>query len=70
MPESFIRIIAVAALTALAWLCLNSIETWVARIPGTGLLAEFPVVLPVVSVFVLLSAVSRLHEGLKARQSG
>ena len=70
MLEIAVRLIAVVALTTLAWLLLTSAEGWIMHIPGANLLADFPVVLPVIGVFGVLSAISRVHESLKHRHTG
>ena len=61
MPEFIIRAITVITLSAMAWWLFQAVPMSL----NATLLSEFPVILPLLAIFILLCAVSSVHEWLK-----
>ncbi len=63
MPEFLLRVIMVILLCVAAWACFEFAPHFL----GAGLPGEFPVILPLVLVFAILTLASRAHEMWKHR---
>ena len=61
MLELIIRATAVITLSAMAWWLFQAVPVSL----NATVLSEFPIILPLLAIFILLCAVSFVHEWLK-----